>query len=152
MKSWHFVNSKLRNGDSVPPDGKWLKYNGPLVMCESGLHGSLEPFDALQYAPGNTLCYVEVRGEMLEQSDKLCCRERKIIARFDAAEMLRYFARMQALSVIHLWEPPDVVLNYLMTGEENIRTAAGDATWDAAWAAARKDFNELIYEIFGVKP
>jgi len=54
--------------------------------------------------------------------------------------MLRYFARMQALSVIHLWEPPQVVCDYLMTGDEGIRAAAR--------AAARRDFNALVNECF----
>jgi hypothetical protein len=40
---------------------------------------------------------------------------------------LRYFARIQALSVVHLWTecPPDVVLDFLMTGDESLRAAAG---------------------------
>ena len=57
-------------------------------------------------------------------------------------ETLRYFARMQALSVIHLYDdPPDVVLDYLMTGDESIR--------HAAWDAARAAFDGLVYEQFG---
>ena len=92
--------------------------------------------------------------------------------------MLRYFARMQALSVIHLWDAPDVVLDYLMTGGKapaawgaawgatwnatwgTARAAARAAAEDAAWAAARaaaraaaedaaeKQFNSLVYECF----
>src|SRR5262245_49901989 len=52
----------------------------------------------------------------------------KLSPEFDDA--LRYFARWCALSVIHLWPdpgPPDVVLDYLMTGDETIREAAGAA-------------------------
>jgi hypothetical protein len=60
-----------------------------------------------------------------------------------------------------------VVLDYLMTGDEAIRDAAGAAACDAAraamaaataaaWAAARDaardDFNGLVYECFGVRP
>jgi len=52
---------------------------------------------------------------------------------------------MQALSVVHLWDAPDVVLDYLMTGDKSIRDAAWaaariaarDAARYAAWAAAR---------------
>ena len=139
IRAWHFVGNKLRNGEPVPADGVKLVWNGPLVMCESGLHASLHPVDALQYAPGQTLCLVECGGEIKHQVDKLICRERTIIARMDAKPLLRYFARMQALSVAHLWTPPDVVCDYLMTGDESIRAAAWDAAraaaWDAAWAA-----------------
>ena len=160
---WHFVGSTLRDGSPVPRDGKWLRHNGPIKMCFSGLHGSLEPFDALTYAPGNTLCYCEFKTDIEYASDKLVCRERKILYRMDASELLRYFARMQALSVVDLWNPPQVVLDYLMTGDECIRTtawgaargaaraAAWEAARDAARAAARADFNSLVYECFGLE-
>jgi len=144
MRFWHFVGETLRNGDPVPADGVWLKYKGPLVMCESGLHASPTPFAALHYAPGPILCQVELAGEIIKDADKYVASRRKIIRRIDATELLRYFARMQALSVIHLWDPPDIVLDYLMTGDESLRAAAWDAAWDAArdavwdaaWAAA----------------
>ena len=141
MRAWHFVNKTLRDGSQIPSDGEWLHYTGNLVMCESGLHASKDPFDALQYAPGEMLCLVECDGHIIEGNDKLVCSQRKIVARMDATEMLRYFARMQALSVVHLWDAPDVVLDYLMTGDESLRdaarAAAGAAAWDAARAAAR---------------
>jgi hypothetical protein len=178
VQAWHFVNGTLRDGRPIPADGEVLRYTGPLVMCESGLHASREPFDALQYAPGATLCLVNCSGEIVEGDDKLICTERTIIARMDATDLLRYFARMQALSVIHLWdtEPKDVLLDFLMTGDESLRAAAWAAAWDAArdaawaaardaawaaardaawaaardaaWAAARKDFNGLVRECF----
>ena len=145
---WHFVGETLRDGSPVPEDGVWLKYKGPIRMCESGLHGSKTPFDALNYAPGNTLCLVEYGGEVIYGTDKFVCSERKIIVRMDAEEMLRYLARMKALSVVHLWDAPQIVLDYLMTGNENIRAAALDAARDAAWTDAIKDFNALVYECF----
>ena len=161
--AWHFVNEKLRDGSPVPKDGVWLEYKGPLVLCESGLHWSRTPFDALQYAPGNTLCLVEIGGEIVEKNgdDKGISSRRKIIVRMEAEELLRYFARMQALSVIHLNEDlPEIVCNYLMTGDEAIRDAAWaaardaamasawDAAGDAARAAAKEHFNQLVYECF----
>ena len=141
IRAWHFVGDKLRDGRPVPADGVKLIHTGPLVMCESGMHASRHPFDALQYAPGNTLCLVECGGQIVEgtgaHQDKLICTERTIVVRMDAEPLLRYFARMQALSVAHLWTPPDVVCDYLMTGDESIRAAAMAAAWAAAMAAAR---------------
>ena len=135
--AWHFVGKTLRDGRPIPADGEWLEHTGEVRICSTGLHASLEPFDALEYSPGAKLCLVEVEDIVDQQSDKLVCRRRKIIARMDATEMLRYFARMRALSVLHLWEPPQVVCDYLMTGDdESIRAAARDAAWAAAWAAA----------------
>jgi hypothetical protein len=134
--AWHFTGDTLRDGSPIPPVGEWLRYEGKVVMCESGLHASVDPFDALHYAPGPILHRVECRDVVETQSDKIVCRERRIISSMDATEMLRYFARMQALSVVHLWDAPDVVLDYLMTRDGAIRAAARDAARAAAWAAA----------------
>jgi hypothetical protein len=148
IRAWHFLsNDKLRDGTTAPPDGEWLEYSGPLVICESGLHASLHPFDALQYAPGNTLCLVDCDGPIIYRSDKLVCSRRRIVVRMDAEPLLRYFACQQALSVIHLWTPPLCVLDYLM-GDDVARAAAWTAAaaeaaaWDAratAWAARTAD-------------
>ena len=162
--AWHFTGPKLRDGSPLPKPGKWLTFSGPLVMCESGLHASRQPSDALRYAPGNTLHLVEVGGKIIEGSDKLVCSRRKIIVSMDAEPLLRYYARMQALSVLHLWDAPNEVLDWLMCGDEETRAAAwaaaGDAAWgaawaaagaaagDAAWAAAGDDFNALVFDAF----
>jgi hypothetical protein len=145
IRAWHFVGATLRDGRPIPPDGEWLVHEGPLDMCKAGLHASRHPFDALQYAPGETLCLVDMDGEIYEGDDKLVARRRRIVARVGATELLRAFARQQALGVIHLWPAPDVVRDYLQTGNPALRTAAKDAAWDvamdaardAAWAAAR---------------
>jgi hypothetical protein len=139
--AYHFCGETLRDGSPIPPDGEWLVHDGPVEICETGLHASKHPFDALRYAPGATLCLVECEGVVTEQEDKFVCRRRKIVKRLDATELLRKFARDCALSVIHLWDPPPVVRQYLETGDESLRDAAWDAAWDAArdaaWAAAR---------------
>ena len=137
MKAWHFVGDTLRDGRRIPANGKPLRFDGRPILCEQGLHASLQPFDALPHAPGNTLCLVECGGIVKHQTDKLVCTERTIIVRMNAEPLLRYFARMQALSCVHLWEPNQVVCDYLMTGDESIRAAAWAAAEDAAWSAAR---------------
>ena len=163
--AWHFVGEKLRDGRPVPDDGVWLEHTGKLILCEEGLHWSREPFDALQYAPGQTLCLVEIGGEIVEKKgdDKGISAKRKIIARMDATELLRYFARMQAISALEYWdtEPPEVVCDYLATGDESLRdaagdaagaaarAAAGDAAGDAAWAAARAAARAAAWDAAG---
>ena len=134
MKAWHFIGDTLRDGRPVPADGITLRHDGPLLMCRSGLHASLHPWDALKYAPGSTLCLVEAGGETEHEPDKLVCMERTIIARMGAEPLLRYFARQQALSVVHLWNAPQEVLDYLM-GDDDARDATRDAARDAARAA-----------------
>ncbi len=130
--AWHFVGQKLRNGDPVPPDGETLVYKGDLIMCDSGLHASKRIIDGLRYAPGNTICRVRCGGEMVNGSDKLVCRERTILWRIDGNEVLHLFARKQALGVAHLWRMPEIVRQYLETGDESLRSAVWSA---AAWAA-----------------
>ena len=133
---WHFLyaGSRLRTGEEAPEDGVWLTTDKARI-CESGLHGSKHPFDALKHAPGPILCLCEFGEIKGEHDDKFVSRSRRIIARMDATEMLMYFARMQALSVVHAFAAPDVVLDYLMTGKD--RSAAEAAAEAAAWSVAR---------------
>lgn len=135
--AYHFVNSTLRDGRPIPANGEWLEHEGDVVLCASGLHASVDAFDALEYAPGSVLCMVECSGEVIRGEDKLVCSRRRIIARFDAEQLLWEFSRKQALSVVHLWDAPKVVVEFLETGNEDLRAAARDAARDAAWAAAR---------------
>tara|TARA_R110000868_G_scaffold55956_2_gene173713 strand:+ start:1807 stop:2457 length:651 start_codon:yes stop_codon:yes gene_type:complete len=144
--AWHFTSDKMRDGSPLPEVGVWEHYEGKLELCAAGLHWSRDPFDALQHAPGATLRRVEIKGDFLEQEDKGCSHYRRAVYQTDATDLLRYFARMQALSVIHLYPngTDDVVFDYLMAGDESLRdaarasalAAAGASAWDAAQAAA----------------
>ena len=134
---WHFANATLRDGSPIPKDGVWLPPIKDIEICVHGYHGSLQPWDALKYAPGHTLCYCEFKGEIQHHDDKFVASQRLILLRMDAEELLFYFARTRALSVVHLWDAPDVVLDYLATGDKSLRAAAMDAAWDAAMDAAR---------------
>ena len=135
--AWHFVGATLRDGRPIPADGETLKHRGKLVPCERGLHASDRLIDALQYAPGWTLCRVRMGGTIKRETDKLVARERTILWRIDATDVLRAFACKCALDVAHLWDMPPIVRKYLETGDESIRDAAWAAARDAARAAAR---------------
>jgi hypothetical protein len=140
ITAYHFTGDTLRNGEPIPKLGRWLKHEGEIIACNSGLHASVHPYDALKFAPGPILHQVELRGEIVSHGtpvDKLVGRERKIIASVDATPILRRFAQLSALSVAHLWDAPDLVLEYLFTGDENLMAAAMAAAWAAAVAAAR---------------
>ena len=152
ITAYWFFGDTLRDGRPIPPDGEWLVEDGPIELCEKGLHWSRDPFDALQYAPGPNLALVEARGMILEKANKGCSTERRIIKRFDATALLRSEARKSALTVIHLWNAPQIVREYLETGDESKRAAAWDAAGAAAraaaWDAARKRFNDAVTEAF----
>ena len=142
MKAWHFVGDTLRGGSPIPADGELLHHTGSVAICRSGLHASERIIDALTYAPGNIICRVECGGIVDTQSDKLVCRERTILWRIDGEELVREFARKCALDVIHLWDAPQIVIDFLQTGDPKLQAAAEDAAWaagaaagDAAWAA-----------------
>ncbi len=136
IEAWHFVNDELCNGRAVPADGETLTHVGKIEVCRSGLHASRHLIDALNYAPGHTICRVECWGDVQEQSDKLVARNRMILWRVDGGKLLRRFAREKALTVAYLWDMPPVVRKFLETGDESIRAAARDAAWDATGAAA----------------
>lgn len=146
MIAYHFVGEKLRDGSPVPPDGKWLRFKGIPTLCVRGLHASVDPFDALQYAPGCTLCLVEVPdpservsnrsykgAATIVNTDKLVSVARRIIKRADFRGHLCRFGRMQALKVINLQKAPEVVVEFLKTGDEKILPLA----WEAVKPALR---------------
>jgi hypothetical protein len=153
MIAYHFARADNRLGydDNRPIKiGKTLKVDASrIVPCQYGLHASTHPFDALQYAAGPRLYRVELGGKIIphgEPVDKYVASERTAIGGGkDASPMLRTFARACALDVIDLWDAPEVVREYLRTGDETLRdaawvaakNAARDAAKIAAWAAAR---------------
>jgi hypothetical protein len=129
--------------------GEWFRLpeSVPIRPCVSGLHASVHPFDAFEFAPGPLLHRVELRGELTPHGDpidKWAGRERRIIASLDATDLLRAFARHCALDVLRLWRAPQSVRDYLEAGDEAKRDAAWNAAsaaasvaaWDAAWDAA----------------
>ena len=151
---YHFTGNMLRDGRAIPSIGEWLEFDGTPVPCKSGLHASPDAFDALQYAPGTILHQVELGG--------------KIVATINAEAIMRLFARRVALDVIHLWDAPTIVKEYLETGDESKRNAAGAAaaaaagaaaSWDAAWGTAggakqklyRGWFNEMVETEFALQ-
>jgi hypothetical protein len=149
LLGFHFSADTLRDGSPLPPVGEWFRLpeSVPIRPCVSGLHASVHPFDAFEFAPGPLLHRVELRGELTPHGDpidKWAGRERRIIASLDATDLLRAFARHCALDVLRLWRAPQSVRDYLEAGDEAKRDAAWNAAsaaasvaaWDAAWDAA----------------
>src|ERR1044072_735627 len=125
---WFAASDRLPHGDNrLIVTGETHSVKGEIVLCENALHASRDPFDALQYAPGPYLYRVNCWGDISEGNDKIGARYREYVDMRDATNMLRRFARERALSVIHLWDAPDVVRKYLETGDEEIRLAAASA-------------------------
>ena len=68
--AWHFLadSGLLRDGRMPPRNGAWLRHEGDIAICQSGLHASRHVSDALKYAPGAILCRVECRGMIIQRS------------------------------------------------------------------------------------
>ena len=156
IKAWYFAppDNKLGYGDKrkivvgrthkvkLPFTDSYGLVWGKPSCCHAGLHASIAPCDALEYARSSLVYRVELSGAMDVASDKIAATERTYLWGYDAEPVLRRFARMCAIDVIHLWDAPDVVVHYLKTGDESIRDAAMAAAMAteraAAWAAARE--------------
>jgi len=138
---WHFAAQPgvLRDGRAFTL-GETLRHEGPVVPCDRGYHASPTVLDALRYAPGPYLYRVELGGTIVPHGDpvnKYAASERTAISGgADASPLLRTFARSCALDVVHLWDAPPVVMQYLLTGDEALRSAAGATAWVAAGVAA----------------
>ena len=161
--AWHFLRlvdgvSVLRDGKTpAPPVGEWLEVAPPLSICNHGLHASWRAIDALDFVDWDNAaaCLVEVDGIGEEHAEKLVCSRRRIVSWVPCDDLLRLFAREAALSVAQHWTMPAVVREYLETGNEAIRAAAGAAAgaaaraaaWAAAGAAAWADLNHLLESI-----
>ena len=140
MKAWYFSDEsrRLRYGDGrkIAVGVKHTVDCVP-VLCKSGLHASVRAIDALEYAPGPIIWRVELGGTINHENDKCSATKRTYVAGgVDATETLRAFARACALDVVHLWDAPQVVKDYLVTGDESLRASAWAAAMAAAWAAA----------------
>ena len=140
VTGWWFAveHKKLCNGDNRKiVIGRTHKVKGKIIPCERGLHLSKRILDALRYAPGPIIYKVEGHGIIMPHGnpiDKYACSERTYLSGgINISDELLKFARLCALDVVHLWNPPKVVIEYLKSGDESIR----DAAWNAAWVAAR---------------
>jgi hypothetical protein len=137
---WYFAadNKRLCYGDNRKiKTGIIHKIEGEPVMCKQGLHASPTVLDALAYAPGNILYRVALSGKIVHSDDKSVATERTYLKCIDAESILQEFARKCALSVIHLWDCPLIVREYLEVGDKTKNADAGDAARDAVEAAAK---------------
>ena len=143
---WHFIaDNKLRDGSEPAPVGGMERWDGPVVLCGSGLHACPRALDALKYAPsGAPSGTIQVRlvllsGIVLADDDKAAASERHILASADCTRELHEFALWCAESVRYLMVDSRsttalTVKRSWLDGQATDDELA--AAWDAAWAAA----------------
>ena len=135
----YWFGDKLKYGDGrVPRVGITHEVKGTPRLCEHGLHASVHPADALEYAETSSLWLVELSGSVVHGLDKAAANRRKYIKKIDATKVLYAYARWCASRVLKNWEvdPPMVVVEYLRTGDKKLMSAAWSAAESAAWSAA----------------
>ena len=136
---WHFAAIN-KNGKPVMRDGtlievgKRYEIDGEPVLCEYGYHGSILAIDALKYAPGAWISQRPLEG-VIEGDDKVVGNAFVQQQGADATEVLHEFARLCALDVVRLWDAPQIVVDYLKTGDDSLRDEACGAAMSAAWGA-----------------
>ncbi len=161
---WWFgtTDRKLLNDDGrAIKIGETHKVKGRIIPCEHGLHLSNRLIDALRYAPGPVVYKVRGSGTVVSHGDpidKLACSHRTYLSGgVDVSDILWHFARLCALDVIHLWEPEQVVLDFLKTGDEKLRASASASAWasarawDSAWAWKKQNtrLTKMVSERIG---
>ena len=143
MKGWHFLRDDGIRRDGVKPEpGGVERHDGPLKMCDSGLHFSARALDALRYADGALCRRIEAGGEIVEGDDKCICRERRELWRIDATNILHEFACVVAERALQRErdagrEPHPDSWRAIEVKRAWLRGEATDEQLDAARAAAR---------------
>ena len=160
VRAWHFLtdDGRMQFGDreqvwplttyTISTAGRRLR------LCEWGLHGSERALDALSYAPGSRVCRVELSGEILRDTDKLCATERRVLWMGDATSALHEFSAWAADWILDRLEAKGYKIDSRsraapaakrtwLRGEISDKqlaaawAAAGDAAWAATGHAAR---------------
>jgi len=92
---WHFLRDDRRlqfAPHQAVVVGETYTAEGPLELCENGMHASRRALDALVYAPGSTICRVRLDGELVSDRDKVCARSRTVLWLGDIAPLLHLFS------------------------------------------------------------
>jgi hypothetical protein len=161
LLAWHFLRDDCTTGYARIPVkvGQVFTVEGPLVMCEHGLHASRRLIDALRYAPGGVIERVELSGNIIEREDKFAASRRTCLWMVDATATLHEFAcrcaedalalveepdprSLEAIRVKRLWLAGKATDSELVAAKSAAKSAAAkSAAWAAAeaaeWAAAK---------------
>ena len=162
---------RSRNGDLEWPapngrPGKWVRHEGEILWCQSGLYASHTIVKALHNAQGSRMGVVEARRIERDDGDKFAAREMRIVEVYEEYH-LRGLAVLAASMVWPIYakhvkddlRPLKCLETTVawMAGEVDdaawaaARAAARDAAWDAARAAARDAARDAAWAAFEKK-
>ena len=161
---WHFLaeDRRLQFGTrEVVEAGKTYMAEGPLKMCQNGVHASRRAVDALQYAPGPVVCRVRLSGEIQHDTDKSVARHRTVLWIADATAILHEFALVCGHEALgyrdaahgdvdsRSWAVLDIKAKWLRGEATDDELAWAARAAEAAWAAeaAARDTQNIILEL-----
>lgn len=148
--AWHFIGKDgLTSVGKLPVVvGQVQEFTGTPILCEQGLHWSIDILDAVRHAQGTEVCRVEAWGGIVLGSDKGCSNFRLPLWRLDIENILHEFACDEAERAMKLadwtdkrsWDATEAKRRWLrgeITAEElkAFRRTADAARADAAYAA-----------------
>src|SRR5512140_3765532 len=162
--AWHFLpaDGRTANGENkLVVAGQTLRVKAPVELCSHGYHASVNPLDALRYAPGTMIQRCILWGDVEHGDDKLVASNRTCLWVVDAHKTLVEFAcwcaeqafdevrklgiepdqrSIQAINVARLWIQDKATIEEVRAAAYAAYAAAyaaADAAADAARAAAR---------------
>ena len=150
VKRYKFLRKGLKSeyGNCAWKIGKWKKHEGELVMCKAGFHACKNALNAFMNIQGEILAIVECRGEFLEDEDKECFREQRVLKAYKWTKKdsinLAIFSAELALPNFEKEYPDDMrprvaieaAKKVLLKDTEKNRKLAASAASSAALAAA----------------
>ncbi len=119
---------------------KWYKINGTLQMCGNGFHASENIIDAMTYVNCEVLAKVEVRGQHIQQSDKQCWSEMRIVKKWtwekkDSVKLAIYSASLVLKNFERVF-PDDKRPRLAIKALKDYLNGKDVDLSEAAWAAA----------------
>ena len=156
---WKSMTAGMKSGvgDMTWKVGRWEKHKGKLDMCHSGFHASVRATDAMRYVDCETLALVEVRGKHLQQDDKQCWSEMRVVrayewTKLDSVAMAIYAAELvigehekkypddkrprQAIEAAKAWLNDPTEENRQAASAAYAAAYAASAAYTAAYAAS----------------
>ena len=137
IEGWWFGTTKKRLswGDNRHIKiGRTHKIKGDIIPCKRGLHLSKKMIDAVNLSSGPVVYRVRGSGTIIphgDPNDKYACSERTYLyGGVDCSGIFDKFSRLCALDVAKSWDAPDIVIEYLKTGNKNLKQRAFNLAYD----------------------
>lgn len=144
INAWHFLNKECQlryRTQELVEVGKKYYASGPLAICKNGMHACIRVIDALQYAPGYTLCYVTCGGDIVQHGNELCSRWRRVERMMDATKLLHEFSCNIAEEMLQITK---------ITEQQLFDAIATKRAWING-KGTDKDLDNIVFNIFEIR-